>query len=179
MSEDVIAPIAALVYRPTDHVEPILLSVAQALSERGVKLGGALQHDIPSRADDPCAMELQDLFTAVRFSMSQELGSGSEACRLDPDALARAGVSIRQAIEGGAELIIVNKFGAQEALGSGLRDEMAMTVTAGIPLLTAVGERFLAEWSDFTGGEAQLLPPDADAVLSWCLQVCKPAGEHA
>ncbi len=51
--------------------------------------------------------------------------------------------------------------------GSGLRDEMAETVVAGVPLLTAVGERFLAEWKGFTGGEGVLLEPTLDAILAW------------
>ena len=51
--------------------------------------------------------------------------------------------------------------------GSGLRDEMAETVVAGVPLLTAVGERFLPEWKEFTGGEGVLLEPTLDAILAW------------
>jgi hypothetical protein len=44
---------------------------------------------------------------------------------------------------------------------------MAETVVAGVPLLTAVGERFLAEWKEFTGGDGVLLEPTLDAILAW------------
>jgi len=44
-------------------------------------------------------------------------------------------------------------------------------VAAGIPLLTAVGHRFLPEWEAFSGGYGELLPPEHDAVLDWCLRV--------
>jgi hypothetical protein len=44
---------------------------------------------------------------------------------------------------------------------------MGETVMAGVPLLTAVGERFLGEWKNFTGDEGALLPPTLEAVLDW------------
>jgi len=167
MSEDAIAPIAAIVYRPTDNVEAVLIAAARTLAARGVTLGGVLQHDIASVVDDPCAMELEDLASGERFALSQELGSGSEACRLDPGSLAHAAMAVRRAVDTGVQLIMINKFGAQEMSGAGLRTEMGVAVMAGIPLLTAVGERFLDDWNEFTGGASALLTPDVDSVLEW------------
>lgn len=167
MSEDAIAPIAAIVYRPTDNVEAVLIAAARALAARGVKLGGVLQHDIATMVDDPCAMELEDLDSGERFALSQELGSGSEACRLDPASLAHAAVAVRRAVDHGAQLIMINKFGAQEMSGAGLRTEMGVAVMAGVPLLTAVGERFLNDWDEFTGGASARLTPDVSSVLDW------------
>lgn len=180
MSEDAIAPIAAVVYAPTDHIEPLFVELSRILRARGVRLGGVLQHDIQCVIDDPCAMELENLEDGSRFALSQELGSGSEACRLDPGSLAHAGCAVRDAVERGAELVIINKFGAQEASGSGLRAEMALAVVAGIPLLTAVGTRFLPEWEDFTGGAAIALKPDLAAMTAWCNEVLAllPPPEH-
>jgi hypothetical protein len=160
-------PIAAIVYKPTDYIEPILVEAARALAGRGVRLGGVLQHDIPTTTDDPCGMELEDLASGERIPLSQDLGSASEVCRLDPDALAKAAVAVRSALAGGAELVFINKFGAQEAVGSGLRDEMGLAVASGIPVVTAVGERFLDEWQRFTGDAATLLPPDCAAIVQW------------
>ncbi len=160
-------PIAAIVYTPTDNIEALIVQVARTLEARGVHLGGVIQHDLATVIDDPCAMELEDLASGARFSLSQELGRGSEACRLDPAALAQAAVMVRDAVTRGAELVIFNKFGAQEAAGAGLRAEMGVVVLAGVPLLTAVGERFLPEWQAFTGGDGALLSPDADSVLAW------------
>lgn len=167
MTTDTIAPIAAIVYKPTDNVEDILVDVARTLAARGVTLGGVLQHAIATVTEDPCAMELEDLASGERFALSQELGSGSEACRLDPASLAHAAMAVRAAVDRGVELIMINKFGAQEMLGSGLRTEMGVAVMAGIPLLTAVGERFLDDWKAFTGDESALLTPDVGSVLDW------------
>lgn len=170
MTQDTVFSIAAIVYKPTDHIEPILLQAARHMQSLGYRLGGVLQHDQACIADDPCAMELEDLFTAERFALSQDLGSGSEACRLDPAALAHASSAVQQAIEQGAQLLLFNKFGAQEAGGEGLRDEMALAVVAGRPILTAVGERFMEEWERFTGGEWTRLNPDLAEVRAWCEQ---------
>lgn len=167
MSEESLAPIAAVVYKPTDNIESVLTRVARTLRARGVRLGGVLQHDIATVIDDPCAMELEDLDSGERFSLSQELGSGSEACRLDPASLAHAAMAVRRAVDDGAALVMINKFGAQEASGSGLRSEMGIAVMAGVPLLTAVGERFLDEWQNFTGGASTLLTPDEDSIVAW------------
>lgn len=159
--------IAAIVYAPSDHIEPLLTAAARALTERGVRVGGILQHDLPTTVEDPCGMELEDIVGGERFALSQDLGSGSEACRLDPGALAHAAIVVRRALEDGAELVFVNKFGAQEASGAGLRDELALAVASGVPVVTAVGERFLPEWQRFTGGGSTLLPADVGAILGW------------
>lgn len=159
--------IAAVVYKPTDNIEALLARAARALSEQGVRLGGVLQHDIATVIEDPCAMQLENLETGESIPLSQELGRGSVSCRVDPDALARGSMAVRGAIERGVDLVIINKFGAQEVSGAGLRDEMAETVVAGIPLLTAVGERFLPEWKAFTGDDGALLAPTLDAILHW------------
>ena len=159
--------IAAVVYKPTDNIEALLAHAARALAERGVRLGGVLQHDIPTVIEDPCAMQLENLETGESIPLSQDLGRGSVSCRVDPDALARGSVAVRGALERGVDLVIINKFGAQEVFGAGLRDEMGETVLAGVPLLTAVGERFLDEWKQFTGGEAALLPPTLESILQW------------
>ena len=159
--------IAAVVYKPTDNIEALLAHAARALAERGVRLGGVLQHDLPNIVDDPCAMQLENLETGESIPLSQDLGRGSVSCRVDPDALARGSVAVRGAIGRGVDLVIINKFGAQEVFGAGLRDEMGETVMAGVPLLTAVGERFLEDWKQFTGGDFVLLPPELDAILQW------------
>ncbi len=160
-------PIAAIVYEPACNIEALLREAARALAAQGVRLGGVIQFDLPALIDDPCAMALENLETGERFALSQELGSGSITCRIDPAALAHGAVAVRDAIARGAELIIINKFGAQEVAGRGLRDEMGMAASAGVPLLTAVGGRFLGEWKDFTGGDGTLLEPALAGVLAW------------
>ncbi len=162
-------PLAAIIYSPADDIDALMIAIARAFAARGVKLGGVVQHASDNTDADACAcgMALEDLASGQRFSLSQDLGSGSQSCRLDPAALARATVAVRTAIEHGAMLLIFNKFSSQEAAGAGLREEMGLAAAAGIPLLTAVGERFLPEWKEFTGGAGSLLQPTLENALGW------------
>lgn len=167
MNASAVLPIAAIVYTPEDDIEALLAEAALRLSAQGVRIGGVIQHDIEGVGDEPCAMELEDLTSGQRLPLTQDLGCDSVACRLDTDSLARAAALVRNGIDIGAELIIFNKFGGQEAAGAGLRDEMGFAVLAGRPLLTAVGKRFLSEWAEFTGGDCTLLEPSVDSVIAW------------
>lgn len=169
-------PLAALRYTPDDPMEDVLFRAARHLGAAGVRLGGVLQHDVGMEFDTPCAMELEDLATGTRFQLSQNLGSGSAACRLDPASLAQAAVAVRAAINAGVDIVFINKFGAQEAHGEGLREEMALAVARGVPLITAVGERFLPDWHTFAAGMGELLPPDLDAILDWWARTHHPTG---
>lgn len=160
-------PIAAVIYSPAEAIEARMADAARALAARGVRLGGMIQHDLPGAAGDPCAMTLENLETGHCIALSQDLGKCSESCRVDPDALAQGSVAIRAALRRGAELVVVNKFGVLEAGGAGLRDDMAATVLAGVPLLTAVSERFMPQWQEFTAGEFSALEADVGAILAW------------
>ena len=160
-----VLPIAALVYSAEQNPSPLLAEVARQLSARGVSLVGAVQHDLGPK--ETCGMEFEMLPSGTRMALSQDLGPGSNACRLDPAAMAEASALVQQAIDAGAQLAIFNKFGAQEVAGEGLRDEMAAAVMAGIPLLTAVAERFTDDWTAFTGGASALLPCTVEDALRW------------
>lgn len=173
MSEEIAAPIAAILYSPTDRIEELMLEAARTLVAQGVRVGGVIQH----ATGDACGMEMEDLSSGERFGLSQELGSGSEACRLDTDSLAHAAIAVRHAVDAGAQLVFINKFGAQEAAGTGLRAEMGVAVMAGTPLLTAVAKRFLDDWQAFTGGASALLEPDLQSILDWWAEAAVRGGD--
>ena len=119
----------------------------------------------------------------LRIAFQGELGSfsdeaiqqlyGSDAQRLPYRDFADVTASVASGVADRAVLPIENTMagsiaGAHDAIAamSGLF-VVAETVVAGVPLLTAVGERFLAEWKEFTGGEGVLLEPTLDAILAW------------
>jgi hypothetical protein len=168
--------IAAVVYPPTFDIGFFMRTVAAALAARGVRVGGVVQHDTRPDPAAPCMMELEDLESGARFALTQNLGTGSVACRLDTGALAQAAMAARTAIDGRAELILFNKFGALEAAGGGLRAEMGLAAAHGIPVLTAVAERLVADWQRFTGDPATVLPAELDAVLAWWQAVAPRRG---
>jgi hypothetical protein len=155
-------PIAALVYSPEADPEAVLAEVVRLLQARGVALAGGIEHN-----SGVCSSEMELLPSGVRMSISQDLGSGASGCRLDTTALAEAASAMRRAIEASPSLAVFNKFGGQEAAGGGLRDEMAAAVMAGVPVLTMVGERFMTQWLEFTGGDSVQLPCSVEAALDW------------
>lgn len=168
-------PIAAVVYSPGDPVEALLAAAVRTLKAEGVRVGGLVQHDLHGDPSRICQMELEDVASGERFALSQDLGRGSESCMLDSSALAQAAVAVRRAVEGAADLVVVNKFGTQEVAGGGLRAELGLAAAAGVPLLTAVGQRYLAAWDEFTGGAGTLLPPTPEAILAWWRGLNEPA----
>ncbi len=118
-------------------------------------------------ADCSCDMELTILGDdGPPVRISQSLGSGSTGCRLDSGALALAAGRAARVLERGADMVIVNKFGKQEALGGGLRDLIAQALAADTPVLVAVAPEMLSAFTRFAGDLAQ--PVTAESALPWC-----------
>ncbi|WP_035690674.1 DUF2478 domain-containing protein [Azospirillum halopraeferens] len=158
----------ALVHGPGSHaVDALLERFAFALKRRGFRVGGVIQRNFGGGEHCAEQMELVDVATERRFGISQNLGRGSQSCRVDPTGVADASQALRRAVEERADLIVVNKFAGLEAHGGGLAHEMLTAIAEGIPLLTSVGSRFLNEWNAFTGGYGDLLSPDDEAVWRW------------
>ncbi len=111
--------------------------------------------------------------------ISQALGPAACGCNLDPRGIADASEVLRRAVREPAELALANRFGTLEAQGRGMADELLALMLAGIPLLIVVNTRYLAEWRDFTGGQALELPPSAVALQHWwdaCRSTAATAG---
>lgn len=146
------------------------LLIAQAvagLEARGVRLAGAVQHNIDRGADRDCDMELRilgDTGSAVRIS--QSLGTCSQGCRLDTQALAEAVARTEAALARGADLLVVNKFGKQESSGGGFRDTIARALTQGIPVLLHVPAEQMPAFREFAHDLAQ--PLTAEDLPDWC-----------
>lgn len=168
--------IAAIVYAADSGVDAVLAGIATALRAQGIRLGGVIQHNRGACALPGFAMELEDLATGRIIPISEDRGAGAHACRLDACGLTEGAAALVGALAGAPALVIVNKFGRQEAAGGGLRSEIAASVLAGIPLLTAVRADLVGAWQDFAGEEWDRLPPDSAAILDWCrAQVALPA----
>jgi hypothetical protein len=134
--------LAAIVYRPEDDADSLLRDFAIALIHKGHKLGGLVQRNEKNDQHQHAAMELIDLMTGCVFPISQ----AGRDCKLDPGALANAALAIGRALDAGVELVIVNKFSAQEAAGKGLRNELAAAATTGLPSTLAPGKPSLEGW---------------------------------
>lgn len=143
-----------------------MAEIAMSLMADGMKLAGAVQTN-QRQAGSRCDVELTILGAGgAPIVISQSLGSGAQGCRLNGDALERAVARVAGRLTLGTDLLIVNKFGKQEAAGRGFRDLIALAIGEGIPVLTTVAPTYLEAFLDFAGGEAaQLHWWDA---ADWC-----------
>lgn len=158
--------LAAIIYASGFPIDELMAGLALRLKQRGLKLGGVVQHNTEA-GDDELSMALEDLASGRHFPISEVRGAGALGCRLDPTGLAAAGGAIVAALEGRPDLVIVNKFGRQEMLGQGLRQEIAAAVLAEMPVLIAVRDDFVPAWSEFAGEDWIRLEPEPAAIEGW------------
>lgn len=174
---------AGVLHGPGEAVDTLLAAFAAEQRARGVRVRGLVQHDRLRESDGRKVMELVDVDTGQRFPISQDLGAGAASCNLDPAGIAAAAVVLRRALEEGAELVVVNRFGALEIERGGFAAELLELMASGTPSVMAVSERHLAGWQEFSEGRAAVLAPTPAALAAWARRVLDracPNGEtHA
>jgi len=162
-------PLAVLVYDDGIAADAVLADAAAVLARAGVRLAGVVQSNIDQPGKRKCAMRLTDLTSGETIAISQDLGEFSDGCRLNPEALALASLGVERALAAGADLVIVNKFGKQEAQGRGLRGVIAEALASDTPVVLGVSTLNLHACLDFAGGAAQRLAADPQAIAAWGL----------
>ena len=167
--------LAAILYSSGFQIDGFMADLAVRLKGRGLRLGGVVQHNDGACEQGCLSMALEDLGSGVRFPISENRGAASTGCRLDASGLAAAGGALSAALAGGTDLVIVNKFGRQETLGQGLRQEIATALVAGVPLLIAVRQDFLPAWRDFAGEDWIELPREEEPIEAWALSLARIA----
>ncbi|MGG7568551.1 DUF2478 domain-containing protein [Rhodovulum sp. DZ06] len=147
--------------------DALLSGLAARLRGEGRVVAGIVQSRAPSARDHPCDMDLAVLPDGPEIAIAQKLGAASRGCRLDPASLEQAAAAVERSLAADAEVLIVNKFGAQECMGRGLCAAFGLAMERGVPAITAVNglnhDGFLA----FAGDMAELLPPDAEALYAF------------
>ena len=157
--------IAALVALRSGEADALLAGFAADRRRAGRRIRGLRQE--MRDCDNGCQVVLVDLDDGSLYPITQDLGAGSESCALDPGLLAEASVVLRRIAAEGAELAVFNRYSNLEAEGGGFAAEMLDLMSRGIPVLTIVPERRLADWHRFTGGFAVDLPVDRAALDAW------------
>ena len=144
----------------------VLAAVADVLLAEGAMLAGAVQRNESTARGGP--MHLQVLGPEAVVCISQALGAGSQGCRLDPDGLERAVGLVQRQMDLGAALLVVNKFGKQEAEGRGFRPLIGQALAEGMPVVIAVADEYIAAFEQFSDGIGTVLEPSAASVLGFC-----------
>lgn len=152
---------------PPGEADRILARLSGQLADAGLRVAGAVQHNIDKGADCACDMDVVVIGEeGAPIRISQSLGSGSSGCRLDPGALETASGRVAARLAG-AELLILPKFGRQEAVGRGFRAVIGQAMMQGIPVLLHVPPEQRGAFAEFSGGMGHELTPER--LADWCL----------
>ncbi|WP_265501758.1 DUF2478 domain-containing protein [Paracoccus beibuensis] len=152
---------------PPGAADRLLADLARDLQARGLAVAGAVQvnHDLgPDVACDMDMIVLGDPGAPIRIS--QSLGPGAEGCRLDTSALEEA-VARTAPHLADAQIVVIPKFGRQEAMGRGFRDLIGKAVAGGLPVILYVPRQQQAAFQDFAAGMDERLQPGD--LTRWCL----------
>jgi len=159
-------------------VDATLAEAAAVLRSWGVNVRGIVQEEVDGVDGAKPTTQLRDVADGSLMQISQDLGPNARGCRLDPGALAEATRRLETIVEGGADLLILNRFGRSESEGTGLRPIIENAILSGIPVLIAVRDEYIPAWDMFHEGMATWLPADTNAVLDWYrTTVAKPYTE--
>ena len=170
--------IGAVVYDDGLFGDALIAQCAADLVASGYRLGGVVQSNAHRRGRRRCDMYVKDLLGGDEVKISLDRGNEARGCRLDPDAFARIDAWIERAVLERVDLLIVNKFGREEAHGRGLRPVIAEALIAEIPLVIGVSTKNLCDFLTFVGDSATRLRPDIEAITAWCRKAIEREGLH-
>jgi len=160
--------IGALQGAKTAEIQKILARFAERRMREGLGVAGAIEELALTEECGVCdTLVLRDTADNAIFPITQDLGPGSTACRLDSSGLAAACQAVLQAIDRGADLVVLSKFGKIEAEGGGLLDAFRAAAEAGIPCITGVAPSFSAPFLDYAGGFSQWIEASDAALERW------------
>ncbi len=150
------------------ETDRILSDIADRLQSSGLSLAGIVkQQNYSGSYENGCDMKVRVLPDGPVIKITQDLGAGSDACRLDPGAIADTVASVEKQAMEHADLFILNKFGPQECAGRGFVSAIGQALEHDVPVLVGVGRANISAFETFTGGLAEVLPADTSAILSW------------
>lgn len=162
-------PLAAVMAAGRGETDRLLADVAADLAGQGARLLGALRAPAGAAGPGACDCALQLLPEGAVVALTQDLGPGSAACRLDSAALDAAVAEVTARLLGeGCDLVVINKFGLSEAEGRGFRSLIVAALGRGTPVLIGLSDRHRAAFEAFADGLATALPPEPGAVAHWC-----------
>jgi nucleoside-triphosphatase THEP1 len=160
---DVRCDLAALVYEAHQEPDAILHDFASDLNARGFRAVGMVQAG--QCADSSLSVVL--LHGGEKLLLAQDFDPAATGCRLDVARLQNAGARVAGALEAGADLVIINRFGKRERDGQGLTYLIERALEARTPVVIAVSSDRLADWIKFAGSMTVWLACDRHSLDSW------------
>jgi hypothetical protein len=160
---DAQSDLAALVYDDHEDPDAVLRDVAADLNARGFRAVGMVQAG--QCADSSLSAVL--VHSGEKLLLAQDFDPRASGCRLDLARLQHAGARVAEALEAGADLLIINRFGKRERDGKGLGHLVERALGADIPVVIAVSSHRFEDWVTFASGASVKLPCDRAALQAW------------
>ena len=157
------------------ETDRLLTEAATWLLQNGHRVTGVVKvlgNEVPGAHH--CDMDLRVLPDGPEIRITQSLGEGAQGCRLDPAGIANAVAVVEASGTKSADLLIVNKFGPQEAEGRGFCDAIGAALADDIPVLVGVAGGTRKAFDAFAGGMAETLPANPQAIRQWALAGSTP-----
>ena len=149
-------------------IDLLLSDVSDQLQAENASLVGIVKaQNYASSFENGCDMKVRVLPEGPLIKITQELGAGSGACRLDPGAIANAVSNVEASSFDQVDLFILNKFGPEEAAGRGFCSVIGTALEHEIPVLVGVSAANISAFDAFAGGLAVTLADDEKAILGW------------
>jgi len=142
------------------------------MQAQGLRLAGTVQSN-PLRDNRPkCDMDVHVLPDGPVLRISEDRGPLARGCRLDAGMLETAVAATLDRLDT-AELLVINKFGKQEAEGRGFVPVIAEAMAGGLPVLVGVNPINHAAFQAFSGGIARNLEPEPALIADWAVSLCR------
>ena len=164
--------LAALVYERDQDPDAVLRDFAAELNAQGIRAVGMVQTG--QCADASLSAVL--VHSGEVLLLAQPSTSPASGCKLDLGRLQDAASRVAGAMEAGADLVIINRFGKRERDGKGLSAVIERALDRDIPVVIAVASESFAEWIKFTGDMSVRLACDRAALDSWWHAVSSRSG---
>src|ERR1700754_3886271 len=129
--------LAALVYDDQQDPDAVLRDFANDTNAQGFRAVGMVQAG--QCADSSLSAVL--VHNGETILLAQDFDPAASGCRLDLSRLQNAGERVAEALETGADLLIVNRFGKRERDGKGLAHLVRRALDADIPVVIAVSSQ--------------------------------------
>ncbi len=170
--------IGVVVYGDGLFADALITQSASDLVASGCRVGGIVQSNSHRPGQRRCDMFVRDLLGGDEIKISLDRGNEARGCRLDPGAFARIDAWIERAVLERVDLLVINKFGREEAHGRGLRPVIAEALIAEIPLLIGVSKRNLGDFLTFIEAPATHLSPEIESITAWCRNAIERGAHH-
>lgn len=159
--------LAALAYGDDQDPDAILRDFAADLKTQGARVVGLVQAG--ECADSSLSAVL--VHSGEKLLLAQDFDPAATGCRLDLGRLEGVGTRVAEALEAGADLLIINRFGKRERDGKGLAFLIDRALGADIPVVIAVSQERFAEWIKYAGDVSVKLACERPALETWWRKV--------